>query len=208
LFRIIIGILKKAFVADTLLRLSAPVFIAPESFPKATVIFCIYALAFGVFFDFAAYTDIAIGVSALFGYSIMENFNKPYLQKNVALFWRSWHISLYCWLKDYLFFPFAGRHASTFKLYAGILLTLLVSILWHSLSPGFFVLGLYYGAGLIAWQLFQKLRQRVPALKSFFSQRWLDLFAVFFTISFLSLGLVFIFVDIPHSLNIIKYIFC
>ncbi|MFA5005160.1 MAG: MBOAT family O-acyltransferase, partial [Candidatus Omnitrophota bacterium] len=79
LFRIIIGILKKAFVADTLLRLSAPVFIAPESFPKATVIFCIYALAFGVFFDFAAYTDIAIGVSALFGYSIMENFNKPYL---------------------------------------------------------------------------------------------------------------------------------
>jgi alginate O-acetyltransferase complex protein AlgI len=142
LLRIIIGMLKKAFVADTLIRICVPVFLAPGSFPKTMVIFCVYALAFGVFFDFAAYTDIAIGVSALFGYRIMENFDKPYIQKNIALFWRSWHISLYCWLRDYLFFPFAARRASTFKLYAGIFLTLLASILWHSLAPGFLILGI------------------------------------------------------------------
>jgi alginate O-acetyltransferase complex protein AlgI len=207
LFRIIIGILKKAFVADTLLRLSAPVFLSYASFPKVAVISCVYALAFGVFFDFAAYTDIAIGVSALFGYSIMENFNKPYLQKNVASFWRSWHISLYCWLRDYLFFPFSGTHASIFKLYVGILLTLLASILWHSLTPGFFILGLYYGLGLVIWQLFQKLKQRSLKIKCFFSQRWLDPLAVFFTVSFVSFGLIFVFVDIPHSLDIIKHLF-
>ncbi len=207
LFRIIIGLLKKAFVADWLIKLAIPVFLSPGIFSKSTIILCVYVLAFGAFFDFAAYTDIAIGTAALFGYSIMENFNQPYLQKNVALFWRSWHISLYCWLKDYVFFPFAGTHASIFKLYAGILLTLSVSILWHSLSPGFFILGLYYGAGLVSWHLFQKLRQRTPAIKSFFSQRWLNPFAVFLTVSFISLGLVFIFMDIPHSVNIIKYIF-
>jgi len=207
LFRIIIGVLKKAFIADTLIRLSMPVFLSCGLFPKATVIFCIYALAFGVFFDFAAYTDIAIGVSALFGYSIMENFNKPYLQKNVALFWRSWHISLYCWLRDYLFFSFAGTQASIFKLYAGILLTLLASILWHSLTPGFFILGLYYGLGLVIWQLFQKLKQRSLRIKCFFSQRWLDPLAVFLTISFISFGLVFIFVDIAYSIDIIKHLF-
>ena len=105
LFRIFLGVAKKFVVADYLARWIIPALHTPESHPRFLVFLFVYGTAIQIYLDFSGYTDIALGVSRLFGYKIMENFNRPFFQRNVAMFWRNWHISVYSWIRDYFFFP-------------------------------------------------------------------------------------------------------
>ena len=206
LFRIACGLVKKFLIADYLVNLIMPVMLAPCSYRRFVVLCAVYGQAIQIYLDFSGYTDMAIGVSRLFGYKIMENFNRPFFQTNIALFWRNWHISVYSWIRDYFFFPLFGSRASTFKLYSGILLSMLVFHLWHAATIGFLILGIYHGAGLITWQLFQELKKRMPSLRGVLSRKWLNSVSVFFTFNFVSFGFIFFNSNNFNSWDILRRI--
>ena len=100
----------------------------------------VYFFAFQIYCDFSGYTDIAIGVSLLFGLQLMENFRRPYLSRSTAEFWgERWHISLGRWFRDYLYIPLGGSRAGPLRQYLNLMLVFIVSGLWHA--------GLGYGVG-------------------------------------------------------------
>lgn len=113
--------------------------------------------SFILYFLFSGYSDLAIGFARLLGYRIIENFNWPFLQKNVADFWRSWHISLTSWSRDYIFMTVVGLTRSPI---AGTLASLTIIGLWHELSIRYVIWGLYHGLGIIAVNEFQKWRRQ------------------------------------------------
>jgi alginate O-acetyltransferase complex protein AlgI len=188
LFRILEGIIKKFFIADNLYRIIFPVIQNPQDFSKGALVIAIYISAIWLYMDLSGYTDMAIGLSRLFGYKIIENFNWPYFQKNIALFWRNWHISVYSWIRDYFYFPLFVYRGSKIKLYLGTFCTIMIFMLWHQASWGFLFAGLYHGIGLVAWRFFQELKQRYHFLSKLFNHRWLDPLSIVFTFSFVAFG--------------------
>lgn len=107
-----------------------------------------------LYFQFSGYSDIAIGFARLLGFRIIENFNWPYLQTNISAFWRSWHISLSRWSRDYVYAPVV---ATTRSPALGALCSMAVIGLWHEVSLRFLLWGAYHGLGLVAWQQSQRL---------------------------------------------------
>jgi len=200
LLRIVSGIIKKFIVADYLRSIVMPVLSTPEDYGRCIIILAVYGLAIQIYMDFSGYTDMALGVSKLFGYTIMENFNYPYFKKNIALFWRNWHISVYSFIRDYFFFPLFGYRASTRKIYIGVFCTMLVFMLWHEGSLNFLLLGIYHGLGLIIWNLFQEMKRKYAFLRRKKESRFRNLISTFITFSFVSFGFV-IFVFNTHQIN-------
>lgn len=207
LFRLLCGLVKKFFIADNLSKLIMPILTSSQSYSKLSVIAAIYCLAIQIYMDFSGYTDMALGVSRLFGYKIMENFNKPFLQKNIAMFWRNWHISVYSWIRDYFFFPFFGFRASPLKLYTGIFLSMVVFMLWHNATIGFLLLGIYHGLGLVVWQLFQEFKARFIKTRANFMKPYAGALSMFATFSFVSFGFVFFVFDGKTITEILKRVF-
>jgi alginate O-acetyltransferase complex protein AlgI len=122
----------------------------------------VYVIAVFVraYFDLSAYTDLAIGFSALFGFRIMENFNLPFLSKNLGDFWRRWHISLSTWVRNNVYFPVYGL---TRKPWLGLYLSMLTMGLWHYVNLNWAVWGLYHGTGLVIvarWERHKKARKK------------------------------------------------
>ncbi len=148
--------------------------------------------AFYLYFDFAGYSDIAIGAARLLGLRLPENFANPYMQPNIARFWQAWHITLSTWLRDYIFFPLSRtllrRFGSRFSapiLLASHLTTMVVCGLWHGLSLGFLLWGVWHGLGLFVHSQIPALRQRfnLPTLPAPLS--------VLLTFVFVTLGWAF-----------------
>lgn len=98
-----------------------------------------------IFADFAGYSLIAIGIAALFGYRLPDNFNYPYLSASIAEFWRRWHISLSSWLKDYLYIPLGGNRKGTVRTYFNLLIVMVLGGLWHGAAWSYLVWGAYHG---------------------------------------------------------------
>jgi alginate O-acetyltransferase complex protein AlgI len=207
LLRILSGIGKKFIVADYLRGLVMPMLSSPEDHGRYLIILAVYGLAIQIYMDFSGYTDMALGVARLFGYKIMENFNYPYFKKNIALFWRNWHISVYSFIRDYFFFPLFGYKASTIKIYLGVFCTMLVFMLWHEGSLNFFLLGVYHGLGLVVWNLYQELKRKYAFLrrkKESQPGRWVSTFVTF---TFVSFGFVIFMFDIRAIGRILNQIF-
>ena len=204
LFRISCGIIKKVLIVYYLTKFAIPVLKSPDIYSWMIVIVSIYGLSLIIYMDFSGYTDIAIGSARLFGYKIIENFNQPFFKENIALFWRNWHISFYCWIRDYFFFPLFGTRASLFKLYFGIFLTIMVVHFWHKVSIGFLIMGLYFVFGLSVWQLFQEAKKSYSLLNEWASKKWFSLISTAFTFSFVSFGFVLFYFDFADSLNIYR----
>lgn len=150
--RIIIGLFKKRVLADNLVifagMLNAPG-VSSWGYWLAA-----YAYALQIYFDFSGYSDIAIGSARLFGYDIMENFNWPYFQRNLSLFWKNWHMTLTSWFTQYVFIPLGGSRASFPRVAVNTLIVMAVTGLWHGASWHFMVWGIYHGIGLIAWRVY------------------------------------------------------
>lgn len=206
LFRILSGLIKKAIIADNLAKLVIPIFNNPESYSKVVIISSIYCLAFKIYMDFSGYTDIAIGTARLFGYKIIENFNRPFFQKNIALFWRNWHISVYSWIRDYFFFPLFGYRASNTKIYIGVFCTMTIFMFWHRISLNFLILGIYHSLGLISWYIFQEIKRKHALIPRWIPRSYLALVSVFLTSNFVSLSAVFFLTDFNKALTVIQRI--
>ena len=151
--RFIIGLSKKILIANQLGEL-CQIFLQTNE--KSVVFYWIYAISFSlqIYFDFSAYSDMAIGLGKIFGFEFLENFNYPYISKSITEFWRRWHISLGTWFKDYVYIPLGGNRVGKIKLIRNILIVWMLTGLWHGANWTFVLWGLLFGILLIIEKLF------------------------------------------------------
>lgn len=144
------GFAKKVILADTFGMLWNEISTLPIT--ELTVLSAwIGAIAFTlqIYFDFSGYSDMAIGISRMFGFTLMENFNYPYLATSITDFWHRWHISLSSWFRDYIYIPLGGNRVLKQKHIRNILIVWGLTGLWHGASWNFIIWGLYYGCLLL-----------------------------------------------------------
>ncbi len=157
--RILAGLVKKFAVADVLTAYTNHLNVVDIARTNRGVL-PLWILAYGIkiYADFSAYSDIAIGSARLFGIKVPENFAWPYLQTNISDFWRHWHISLSTWLVDYVFIPLGGSRVKVERIYANLLVTMLVSGIWHGAGVNFVVWGLLHGIMLAVHRWWRRVR--------------------------------------------------
>ncbi len=117
------------------------VFGAPGQHSSLEILIAIYAYAVQIYADFSGYTDIAIGIALLLGFTFPQNFNSPYAARSLQDFWRRWHMTLSRWLRDYLYIPLGGNRKGTLVTYRNLMLTMLIGGLWHGAAWTFVVWG-------------------------------------------------------------------
>lgn len=156
------GYFKKVCIADRLAEYVDIVYNNPEGYYGFTIIIATVFFAFQIYCDFSGYSDIAIGAARIMGIDLMKNFRAPYLSKSVGEFWRRWHISLSFWFRDYVYIPLGGSRVKIERWSLNILITFLLSGLWHGANWTFLIWGGLHGVFLVTAhlkdQLLQKLR--------------------------------------------------
>jgi alginate O-acetyltransferase complex protein AlgI len=162
-YLIVLGLFQKMAIADNLAPLADLVFNEPGRFNTAELWIGTYAFAFQIYFDFAGYSNIAIGCARLLGFEIPENFRMPYIAAGFREFWRRWHISLSTWLRDYLYIPLGGNRRGTLLTIRNLFIVMALGGLWHGASWTFVAWGVLHGAYLVVEHLIQPLLRRVPA---------------------------------------------
>ena len=152
--RFIIGLAKKMLLANTLGAVADKVFNQPvEQFDAFTSWIGAVAYSFQLFYDFSGYSDMAIGLGAIFGFKFLENFNYPYISKSITEFWRRWHISLSTWFKEYLYIPLGGNRVAKWRMYLNLFIVFLATGVWHGAEWTFIVWGLWHGLFIIIEKL-------------------------------------------------------
>ena len=162
--RFVLGLAKKILIANVLGQLVQQFQTAQD---PDMLFHWLYAVGFmlQIYFDFSAYSDMAIGLGAIFGFTFPENFNYPYCSASITEFWRRWHISLGSWFRDYVYIPLGGSRVGKWKLLRNLLLVWAATGLWHGAAWNFVLWGLFYAVLLIAekFALLPKL-QKHPAI--------------------------------------------
>lgn len=140
------GLFKKTVIASELsVRLVDPVFFDPSAYGTWDLMAAVYGYAVQIYCDFSAYSDMAIGIAALLGYSFPRNFDQPYRAKSMQDFWRRWHISLSSWLRDYLYVPLGGGRKGLIRSCLNVFITMLLGGLWHGAAWTFVAWGALHG---------------------------------------------------------------
>jgi alginate O-acetyltransferase complex protein AlgI len=146
---IVLGLFKKVVIADGVATVADALFDQPENASTITAAIGVIAFSLQIYGDFSGYTDIARGVSQLFGVDLVVNFRQPYLSRNLTEFWRRWHISLSNWLRDYLYIPLGGNRGGRLATHRNLMITMLLGGLWHGASWNFILWGGLHGVFLI-----------------------------------------------------------
>ena len=141
----LIGCIKKFVLADHLGILVDEVYKTPLAFDSSTVWLAMITYSLQLYLDFAGYSDMAIGCSRALGFTIAENFNFPYLAKNISEFWKRWHMSLSSWLMEYFYIAIGGSRCVTWKIYRNLMLTMIVCGFWHGAAWNFVFWGAIHG---------------------------------------------------------------
>ena len=160
--RFTIGLAKKVLIANMLGELCTKFSLVDE---RSIVLYWIFAISYmlQIYFDFSAYSDMAIGLGRMFGFHFLENFDYPYISKSITEFWRRWHISLGSWFRDYVYIPLGGNRVSKMKHLRNILIVWLLTGIWHGASWNFVIWGLMFGIILIIEKLFlKKYLEKLP----------------------------------------------
>lgn len=157
LYRFILGLNKKILIANSVAPLADMAFLFNVN-SISTSDAWIGALAYmiQIYFDFSAYSDMAIGLAAMAGFRFHENFNSPYKATSIQDFWRRWHISLSSWLRDYVYIPLGGSRVATYRIYFNLVFVFFLCGLWHGANMTFVIWGLYNGLFLILERVFLK----------------------------------------------------
>jgi alginate O-acetyltransferase complex protein AlgI len=152
--RFIIGLGKKMLIANPMGHVADQVFALPTdelTFSLTWLGVICYSLQ--IYFDFSAYSDMAIGLGRMFGFRFLENFNYPYISDSIQAFWRRWHISLSSWFRDYLYIPLGGNRRAAIQVYLNLVMIFFLCGLWHGASWNFVIWGLIHGAFLVLERL-------------------------------------------------------
>jgi alginate O-acetyltransferase complex protein AlgI len=181
----VVGLFKKVALADFLALYVNAAYDKPAESTGLTLLVATYAFAWQIYFDFSGYTDLARGAAKMMGYDLSLNFNNPYLADGMGDFWRRWHISLSSWIRDYLYFPLAGRSiAAGPRSYLALIAAMLLAGLWHGAAWTFVIWGALHALGRAGGrelEISDFYRHRLPRpLKQFFVFHWVCLTWVFF----------------------------
>lgn len=167
--RFAIGLAKKVLIANMLGEFCSAFGSASE---KTVVFYWLNAVSYmlQLYFDFSAYSDMAIGLGRMFGFEFLENFNYPYIAKTITEFWRRWHMSLSSWFKDYVYIPLGGNREGLKKQIRNIFVVWALTGLWHGASWNFVLWGVYFGVLLVIEKVFlKKYIEKMPrALQSIY----------------------------------------
>ena len=162
--RFVIGLGKKVLIANMLGEL-CDVFSTTNE--KSILFYWIFAISYSlqIYFDFSAYSDMAIGLGRMFGFHFLENFNYPYISKSITEFWRRWHMSLSSWFRDYVYIPLGGNRKGTIILVRNIFIVWALTGIWHGANWTFVIWGLMFGIMLIIEKLFlTKHLEKTPSI--------------------------------------------
>ena len=166
--RFIRGLAKKVLIANQVALVADSIFALSANELTMTLAWIgIIMYSLQIFFDFSGYTDMAIGLGRIFGFTFPENFNYPYIAKSVQEFWRRWHMSLSTWIRDYVYIPLGGSRRGVVRTYVNLFVVFTLVGLWHGAGWTFILWGMWYGMFMVLerWKL-GALLERIPALVS------------------------------------------
>lgn len=163
------GLVLKLVSANYLAQLIVDdVFTYPDAFDASQVLTAIYCYAIQIYCDFAGYSLMAVGIAAMLGFSLPENFKTPYFSTSLQDFWRRWHISLSFWLRDYLYVPLGGNRGGINRNMVNLMIVMVLGGLWHGAGWNFIIWGALHGIGLSANVLIGRAGIRVPKFLGWF----------------------------------------
>ena len=214
--RIVIGLFQKFILADSLALISLNLYNAQVINASKWMWVVVYAYSFRIYFDFSGYTHIAIGIAQLAGIRLPENFNRPYLSKNITIFWNNWHITVTQWFRSYYFNPLTRFLKVNYKNVSPLLVLIFVQLstmiligLWHGISWNFVTWGLWNGIGLFIHNRWSSTLK--PGIKIFNEKKFekaFQLFSTLLTFTYISLGWVwFALPNIKVSLLVFNKLF-
>jgi alginate O-acetyltransferase complex protein AlgI len=158
------GFFKKMVVADNLAGLVNLVYANPTAYSGPELLLATVCFALQIYCDFSGYTDIALGAARMMGYELRVNFRQPYFSRSIGEFWHRWHISLSTWFRDYVYIPLGGNRVAVPRLYLNLMITFMLSGLWHGASWNFVIWGGLHGSYLAISRLTARLRAKVRGL--------------------------------------------
>ena len=162
LWLIIMGVLKKAVIADYIAQYNNWIFDSPLTYSGFENLMGLLGFSMQIYLDFSGYSDISIGLAALMGIRLRENFRFPYQSLNVTEFWHRWHISLSTWFRDYVYIPLGGNRKGKLNTALNCLVTLFLAGIWHGSSIMFALWGILHGAGLVLHKSCRQWLQKIP----------------------------------------------
>lgn len=195
----ITGYFLKMVIADNLhdqtFWIAYPYFLSRSSIDLAALLF---GYSMQIFADFAGYSLIAIGVAALFGYRLPQNFNFPYIAQSVAEFWRRWHISLSSWLREYLYYSLGGNRKGRARLYLNLMIVMFLGGLWHGAAWSYAVWGAWHGVALAVER---------PLLNSgFYTSQHVVMKVLRIGLIFLFVSLSWLLFKLPEFTQVVQYL--
>ena len=166
--RFVIGLSKKILITNNLAVLIEQF---RASADQSVLFYWIYAIAFmlSLYFDFSAYSDMAIGMGKMFGFQFIENFNYPYMSKSIAEFWRRWHMSLGFWFRDYVYIPLGGNRVGKGRWLFNTFVVWLLTGMWHGANWTFILWGLLYAVALVIEKWVPAIKKLPSALRHFYT---------------------------------------
>jgi D-alanyl-lipoteichoic acid acyltransferase DltB (MBOAT superfamily) len=185
LWLVMIGLLKKCVIADYIAQYNDWVFSSPPTYSGFECMMGILGYTVQIYCDFSGYSDISIGIAALMGFRLLDNFSFPYSAPNPSEFWHRWHISLSTWFRDYVYIPLGGNRCSHARTYFNNIITMLVAGLWHGSTWMFVLWGGIHGLGLVIHKAFKPWLNRLP------DNRWVNGISIVLTFFFVAIAWVF-----------------
>ncbi|NNE16642.1 MAG: MBOAT family protein [Saprospiraceae bacterium] len=164
-YLIVWGLFKKVVIADNCAFFVNQIFDNPTGYSSAELFLGAILFGFQIYGDFSGYSDIAIGVARLFGFNLMTNFSFPYFTRDIAEFWRRWHISLSTWFRDYLYIPLGGSRGSKMNQIRNVFIVFLVSGFWHGANWTFIIWGVIHALMFLPLLLFKVNRTYIDSSK-------------------------------------------
>lgn len=163
IFQFIWGLVKKVVIADTCATYANPIFDNYSSMNSLSLLLGAVYFAFQIYGDFSCYSDMALGMSKLFGIDLLKNFNYPYFSRDIAEFWRRWHISLSSWFKDYLYIPLGGSKGSKLMQVRNVFIIFVVSGFWHGANWTYLAWGFINAVYFLPLLLLKKNRNNMES---------------------------------------------
>ena len=195
IIRFVYGLTKKVLIANTAGKIVDEYIEMNPSDMHFSLIWGIIVLyAIQIYFDFSGYSDMAIGMGKIFGFTLPENFNYPYVSKSIREFWRRWHITLSTWFRDYLYIPLGGSKGGESSTLRNLIIVFFITGIWHGASWNFIIWGIIHGFFIVIERLFlQKILDKIPVIFSHLYTIFAILLAwIFFRIENFESALLFI----------------
>jgi alginate O-acetyltransferase complex protein AlgI len=190
--QILWGFFKKIVIADACAGQVSEIFSNYTSYNGSTLVLGAVLFAFQIYGDFSGYSDIAIGTARLFGFDLMRNFAFPYFSRDIAEFWRRWHISLSTWFRDYVYIPLGGSRGSTWNKIRNILIIFVLSGFWHGANWTFIIWGALNALYFIPLMLSRRNRQHTDQVaESTFLPSFRELFQMLLTFGLTTFAWIF-----------------